>query len=90
MINGFCLEGLFAAAKDILRKMEDNGCFPNNATYNVIMQGFLRCSKISEMASFMMEMDGKDFSFDATTAGLLDDVIKENRFVLDMISECFN
>lgn len=61
MIYGFCLEGLFDEAKGILRKMEDNGCPPDSVTYNVIVQGFLRCDKISEMTSFMKEMDGRGF-----------------------------
>ncbi|XP_059295688.1 pentatricopeptide repeat-containing protein At3g04760, chloroplastic-like [Lycium ferocissimum] len=87
MITGFCLQGLLDEAKDILRKMEENGCLPNNVTYNVIVQGFLRCGKISELATFMKEMAGKGFSFDATTAEFLVDVISENPPVLDMIPE---
>ncbi|KAM3376263.1 hypothetical protein P3S68_014978 [Capsicum galapagoense] len=87
MINGFCLEGLFDEVKGILRKMEDNGCPLNNATYNVIVQGFLRCNKISEMASFMKEMVGRGFSFDATTTRLLIKFARENPSVLDMIPE---
>ncbi|MCD7449294.1 hypothetical protein HAX54_051034 [Datura stramonium] len=67
--------------------MEDNGCFPNNVTYNVIMQGFLRCSKISDIASFMKEMGRRGFSFDATTADLLVKAISKNPSVLDMIPE---
>ncbi|CAN4102158.1 unnamed protein product [Withania somnifera] len=87
MINGFCSEGLFDEAKDVLRKMEDNSCFPNNVAYNVIVQGFLRWNKISEMASFMEEIAERGFSFDATTTGLLINVARENPSVLDMIPE---
>ncbi|KAM3234460.1 hypothetical protein P3S67_032427 [Capsicum chacoense] len=87
MINGFCLEGLFDEVKGILRKMEDNSCPPNNATYNVIVQGFLKCNKISEMASFTKEMVGRGFSFDATTTQLLINIARENSSVLDMIPE---
>ncbi|KAK4717620.1 hypothetical protein R3W88_015958 [Solanum pinnatisectum] len=87
LINGFCLEQLFDEAKDILRKMEDNGCSPDRVTYNVIVQGFLRCNKISEMTSFMKEMVGRGFSFDAGTAALLVNVVRENPSVLDMIPE---
>ncbi|CAN4113753.1 unnamed protein product [Withania somnifera] len=87
MINGFCRTGLFDEAKDILRKMEDNGCLPDNVTYNVVVQGFLKCNKISEMASLIEEMAGRSFSFDASTTGLLVNVIRDNPSVLYMIPE---
>uniref|UniRef100_A0A0V0HHM4 Putative ovule protein n=1 Tax=Solanum chacoense TaxID=4108 RepID=A0A0V0HHM4_SOLCH len=87
MINGLCLEGFLDEANDILRNMEDNGCFPNNVTYNVVVQGFLRCNKISEMASFMKEIAGRGFSFDATTTGFLINLIRENPSLLDIIQE---
>ncbi|CAN4102101.1 unnamed protein product [Withania somnifera] len=67
--------------------MEDNGCLPNNFTYNVIVQGFLRCSRVSEMATFMKEITGRGFSFHATTAELLVKAINKNPSVLDMIPE---
>lgn len=67
--------------------MKDNGCFPNNITYNVVVQGFLRFKKISEMTSFVKEMTGRGFSFDATTIELLINIIRENASVLNMIPE---
>ncbi|TMW89945.1 hypothetical protein EJD97_016421 [Solanum chilense] len=33
MIAGFCQQELLDEAKDMLRKMEDNGCFPNNILF---------------------------------------------------------
>ncbi|KAF3641674.1 putative pentatricopeptide repeat-containing protein, mitochondrial-like [Capsicum annuum] len=87
MITGFCIHGLLDEAKSMLRKMEDNGCPPNNVTYRVIVQGFLRCSKFSEMETFMKEMADRGFSFDASTAGILVNVVRENPSVLDMIPE---
>ncbi|KAK4707256.1 hypothetical protein R3W88_033177 [Solanum pinnatisectum] len=77
MITGFYM----------LRKMEGNNCFPDNVTYNVMVQGFLRCSRISEMTTFMKEMTGRGFSFDASTIELLVNIIRENPSVLDMIPE---
>ncbi|CAN4102132.1 unnamed protein product [Withania somnifera] len=67
--------------------MEDNGYLPDNVTYNLILQGFLRCSKINEMATFMKEMASKGISFDATTTELLINAIRENPSVLEMIPE---
>lgn len=67
--------------------MKDNGCFPNNITYNVVVQGFLRFKKISEMTSFVKEMTGRGFSFDATTTGVLINVLKENPSIVDMIPD---
>uniref|UniRef100_A0A3Q7GMF8 Pentatricopeptide repeat-containing protein n=1 Tax=Solanum lycopersicum TaxID=4081 RepID=A0A3Q7GMF8_SOLLC len=59
--------------------MEDNSCFPNNVTYNDVVRGFLRCNEVSEMASFMKEIAGRGFSFDATTTGFLINITRENR-----------
>ncbi|KAM3267388.1 hypothetical protein P3S67_032438 [Capsicum chacoense] len=87
MINGFCLQGLLDEAKSMLRKMKKNSCLPDNVTYNVFVQGFLRWSKFSEMRTFMMEMADRGFSFDASTAGFLVNVVRENPSVLDMIPE---
>ncbi|KAK4339143.1 hypothetical protein RND71_040605 [Anisodus tanguticus] len=67
--------------------MEDNGCFADDVTYNVIVQGFMRCSKISKMATFMKKIAGRGFSFDSTTAELLVNIIKENPSLIDMIPE---
>ncbi|MCD7449270.1 hypothetical protein HAX54_051010 [Datura stramonium] len=86
MINGFCLGGLLDEAKDMIRKMENN-CFQNDFTFNVIVGGYLRCRKINEMATFMKEMTGKGFSFDAATTALLVKAISENPSILDMIPE---
>ncbi|TMW98797.1 hypothetical protein EJD97_003471 [Solanum chilense] len=65
--------------------MEENGILPNVFTYNALVRGFLRCSIITEMTTFMKEMTGRGFSFDATTTELLLEVLRESPSVLDMI-----
>ncbi|KAM3376360.1 hypothetical protein P3S68_015075 [Capsicum galapagoense] len=87
MITGFCLQVLLDEAKSMLKKMEKNRCLPNNVTYNVFVQGFLRWSKFSGMRTFMKEMADRGFSFDASTAGFLVNVVRENPSVLDIIPE---
>ncbi|XP_019255235.1 PREDICTED: putative pentatricopeptide repeat-containing protein At1g12700, mitochondrial [Nicotiana attenuata] len=80
-------EGLLDEAKDMLRKMEHNGHSPDNATYNIIVRGFLKFGETSEMTTFLKEMTGRDFSFDASTIELLIDVMAKDPSLLNMIPQ---
>ncbi|KAJ0657534.1 putative tetratricopeptide-like helical domain superfamily [Helianthus annuus] len=67
MINVFCQEGLFGKAKELLRKMEENGCLPNSVTYNVLVQELLKKNECQEAEIFLEEMINRGFMPDHAT-----------------------
>lgn len=71
MIRVHCQKGLFVEAKEMLMKMEENGCLPNSVTYNVIVQEFLKQNECRETEVLLEEMVNKGFSPDATTFSML-------------------
>ncbi|KAI3808971.1 hypothetical protein L1987_24934 [Smallanthus sonchifolius] len=61
MIRVYCQEGLLVKGKELLRKMEDNGCLPDSVTYNVIVQELLKKNECEEAADFLEEMINQSF-----------------------------
>ena len=75
MISGFCKEGLVCDAKQLFLKMDRSGCPPNNVTYNVLLQGYLRNQYYDDIEMLFQEMYGRHYTLDASTLSLLLDEI---------------
>ncbi|CAL5368056.1 unnamed protein product [Camellia sinensis] len=59
MIQGLCEEGLLDEAKELFVKIEQNGCLPNDVTYNIVIQGFLGQQKYHEASILLDEINGR-------------------------------
>ncbi|KAM3323394.1 pentatricopeptide repeat-containing protein, mitochondrial-like [Capsicum chacoense] len=87
MINAICREGLLDEAKDLMRKMEQNGFSPEGFTYDFILQGFLKSEKLHEVFPLLQEMVEKGFSPNGYTFELLINLPSAESTLLDMIQE---
>nr|GLL47208.1 pentatricopeptide repeat-containing protein At1g63330-like isoform X1 [Ipomoea trifida] len=75
MINGFFREGLTDEALDLLRKMKENDILPDTATYNVILQEFVRKKMCNEANMVLDEMVGMGISPNGYTLSLVNDLL---------------
>uniref|UniRef100_A0A199UCK5 Pentacotripeptide-repeat region of PRORP domain-containing protein n=2 Tax=Manihot esculenta TaxID=3983 RepID=A0A199UCK5_MANES len=66
-MKGLCQQGLMDEAYKVFRDMEKGGCLPNNFSYNIIIQGFLKHEDLPKASELINEMVDKGFSADATT-----------------------
>ncbi|KAK4720507.1 hypothetical protein R3W88_010740 [Solanum pinnatisectum] len=83
-----CNRGLVDEAKELLGKMEDNGCLLDNATSNLIVHGFLKSNKTNEAMALLKEIIQRGFPADKVTMSLLIELlllIGEGPFLLNMI-----
>ena len=90
MIIALCREGLVRDAKDLFLMMEESGCPPNNVTYNVLLQGYLKNQYYDDLGILLHEMDGRRYSLDATTLSLFLDQIAAgllHNTLLDLIGK---
>ena len=78
MIKGLCKAGLENEAYESFRKMEVNGCLPNDCSYNVLIQGLLLNNDISTAAKILPEMVSKGFSADISTATMFVDLLSSD------------
>jgi pentatricopeptide repeat protein len=67
IINGLCKEGLLDEALEAFRNMEDDGCPPDEFSYNVIIRGFLQHKDESRAVHLIGEMRDRGFIADAGT-----------------------
>nr|XP_016483146.1 PREDICTED: pentatricopeptide repeat-containing protein At1g62680, mitochondrial-like [Nicotiana tabacum] len=86
LLGGYFHNGLVKKAMLLFYELEIKREDTYIQLYNVV-QGFLKFSKISEMITFLKEMTGNDFSFDASTVELLIDVIAKDPSLLNMIPQ---
>ncbi|PWA62920.1 pentatricopeptide repeat protein [Artemisia annua] len=70
MISGLCREGLVGDAKDLFHKMAESDFPPDNVTYRVLLQGYLKNQYYDDLEILMHDMDGRRYSLDATTLSL--------------------
>ncbi|KAK2973887.1 hypothetical protein RJ640_013941 [Escallonia rubra] len=75
MMNGLCQQGLLDEAKELLVKMEENRCIPNDFTYNTIVKGFLKRERYREATTLLDEMLARGFTADATTSEIVVDLL---------------
>ena len=75
LISGLCREGLVGDAKELLYKMEESGCAPNNVTYRVLLQGYLKNKHYVGVDMLLHEMVRRGYSLDATNLSILLDQI---------------
>ncbi|CAL5413496.1 unnamed protein product [Camellia sinensis] len=68
-------KGLLGEAKELLMTMEETGCLPNCATYNVMVCGFLKANDYSEANILVEKMIGRGFSVDASTLATIMDLL---------------
>ena len=77
-MKDFFKEGLANKAYELFRKMEVNGCLPDDCSYNVLIQGFLQNNDISTAAKILPEMVCKGFSADISTATMFVDLLSSD------------
>ena len=75
MIHRVCHEGFLDEAKECLVKMEKNGCFPDDLTYNTIVREFLKRNRCYEALVLLETMVKRGFSPDASIFPLLLDIV---------------
>ena len=88
MINGLCEEGLIDEASELLEKMDENGCSPNDRTYNTMIQGLLQQNMASKAMELVKIMVDNGCSANATTASMFIDLLSSNQ-VDENIQEFF-
>uniref|UniRef100_A0A803L4V1 Pentatricopeptide repeat-containing protein n=1 Tax=Chenopodium quinoa TaxID=63459 RepID=A0A803L4V1_CHEQI len=71
MVKGFCKKGLMSEVAQVLRIMEENGCPPNDRTYNTIIRGYILNNDLSNAFYYCDIMTGKKFEADADTFSLI-------------------
>ncbi|XP_056697404.1 putative pentatricopeptide repeat-containing protein At1g12700, mitochondrial [Spinacia oleracea] len=64
MIKRFCKKGLLTDADELLKKMEDNGCSPDNCTFNTIIRGFLYGKNVKRALELISIMRSRGFAVD--------------------------
>jgi pentatricopeptide repeat protein len=79
MIKGLCQEGLIDEASELLEKMDEKGCSPNDRTYNKIIQGLLQHNETSKAMKYLQIMVDKGFSANVTTVAMLVDLLSSNQ-----------
>ncbi|KAM0030444.1 putative tetratricopeptide-like helical domain superfamily [Helianthus debilis subsp. tardiflorus] len=75
MISGFCRGGQLGEAKLLFLKMEESGCPPDDVTYRVLLQGYLKNRHYDDVEMLLQEMDDRGYSLDASTISLFIDHI---------------
>ncbi|KAG6738019.1 hypothetical protein POTOM_059555 [Populus tomentosa] len=78
IINTLCKEGLVDEAFEAFRKMEEDGCSPDEWSYNVIIRGFLQHKDASRVVQLIGEMRDKGFFADARTKALVMDLLSSD------------
>ncbi|KAM7462440.1 hypothetical protein LguiA_030561 [Lonicera macranthoides] len=62
-------------AKELLTRMEEEGCLPDHFTYNLIVQGYLKRSDNDKAIVLLEEMLAMGFSAHASTISMLVDLL---------------
>jgi pentatricopeptide repeat domain-containing protein 1 len=57
-------KGLFAEANEVIRYMIEHGCMPNELTYKIVIDGYIREKKHKEAMDFVSKIKEIDISFD--------------------------
>lgn len=57
-------------AIELVFKMEEQGCFPDSVTYNLIVRGFLQNNDFPNASYYCDEMVSKGFEADVKTSSL--------------------
>lgn len=90
MIYRLCEEGLLDETRELLVKMKQNGCLPNDVTFNIIVRGFLKRNRCYDTLVFLEEMIGSGFSPDASSFPMLVDLFSakgQDPSLLEMIKK---
>ncbi|XP_019083085.1 PREDICTED: pentatricopeptide repeat-containing protein At1g63070, mitochondrial-like [Camelina sativa] len=89
MISGFCRKGLKNEAGALFNKMKEDGPLPNSDTYNTLIRAHLRDGDRAASAELIREMWSCGFVGDASTFGLVTDMLFDGRLdksFLEMLS----
>uniref|UniRef100_A0A803KMU8 Pentatricopeptide repeat-containing protein n=1 Tax=Chenopodium quinoa TaxID=63459 RepID=A0A803KMU8_CHEQI len=70
MIKGFCKKGLMSEAAQLLIKMDEDGCPPDDCTYNMIIQENILNKDLSSALYYRDIMVSNGFEADANTFSL--------------------
>ncbi|KAI5659675.1 hypothetical protein M9H77_28468 [Catharanthus roseus] len=92
MITGLCNGGLLKVAKELLAKMTEIACCPDEVTYSIIVQGYVKGGEDADAVMYLEEMDRKGFLLDASTLGKILDLLpsKGNDHILHKAIQNFN
>ena len=66
-------------ATELLRKMEDNVCFPNSRTYNTIIRGFICNGDLQNALYYCDIMLSKGFEAEAETMSLFVNLLSSDQ-----------
>ena len=89
MISGLCSKRLLQEAYALLKKMKEDGPLPNSGTYNTLIRAHLRDGDKAASAELIREMRSCRFVGDASTIGLVANMLHDGRLdksFLDMLS----
>ncbi|KAK4363199.1 hypothetical protein RND71_018440 [Anisodus tanguticus] len=65
------ISNYLASDQRVAKKMEDNGCLPDNCTSNLIVHGFLKSNKTNEAMALLKEIVVRGFPIDKDTVEML-------------------
>lgn len=85
MINELCNGGLLNDAEELLREMEDKACSPNDWTFNTMIRGFINNNETLRAMGLIQQMLERDFSADASTMGLIVDLLSQDKVDLPLL-----
>jgi pentatricopeptide repeat domain-containing protein 1 len=69
-------------ADDLMTKMKENGCSPNECNNNTIIRGFLKNNDVQKAVEFVEEMCKSGFAADVSTTELVANLLTND--VLDL------
>ncbi|KAK9675587.1 hypothetical protein RND81_11G017300 [Saponaria officinalis] len=70
MIKVLCRQGRLGDATELLTEMADNGCSPDECTYNTIIKAFLNANDVPKALDYLDRMRGQGLAADDNTASL--------------------
>ncbi|KAF3549491.1 hypothetical protein DY000_02010513 [Brassica cretica] len=88
MISGLCNNKLKHEAYALLRKMKQDGSLPDDRTSNALIRAHLEDGDKAASAEFIKEMRNRGFTGDASTFGLVTNMLHDGRLdksFLDML-----
>jgi pentatricopeptide repeat protein len=79
MMSGFCRKGLKEEADALFREMKEEGPLPDSGTYNTLIRAHLRDGDKAASAELIREMRSCRFVGDASTIGLVTNMLHDGR-----------
>ncbi|CAI0442861.1 unnamed protein product [Linum tenue] len=71
VIKGCCLESKFEEALELVDRMGQHGCSPDNVTYNTILDGMCKKGKLNEARDLLLDMKNRGLRPNVNTFNIL-------------------